>query len=542
MGFVDDWPYILSARTLAATGHIVYNGWATAMLGWQLYLAAAFFKLFGYSLTTARMSTLFVSAALAFFMQRIMVRTGISERNATIGTLALIFSPLYLMLSVTFMTDIPGLFSVVLCFYGCLRALVASTGRAIIGWLCFAVATNAICGTSRQIEWLGVLVMVPSTLWLLRSRQRVLIAGAAATLNGIIFIFACMRWYARQPYTLPEHLLPDSFPVAKALTQLSHSLLDIPFLLLPIVALFILPLRRISTRGIILISAAILAYLFLALYPSHLRGDFPLEPVLGDWINVHGVFEAVFIQGTPPSYINTAMRMLFTIASFGGLLGLIALLLRPQAAPPAPSSHGVSWYQLLVLTVPFALANLLLLLPRAATYGLTERYALSLLVVALPCLVRYYQDRVQPQLPFISIVLVAIMAIFAITLTHNLFSFYRARVALVSELHAAGISDTSVDNGWEYNTGVELQHASYINTSRMALPAHAYVPAPPLPAGTCPMNDYDAFPHIRPSYGVSFTPDACYGPAPFAPVHYSRWPYRTPGTLYVVRYIPPPKS
>jgi len=164
MGFVDDWPYILSARTLAATGHIVYNGWATAMLGWQLYLAAAFFKLFGYSLTTARMSTLFVSAALAFFMQRIMVRTGISERNATIGTLALIFSPLYLMLSVTFMTDIPGLFSVVLCFYGCLRALVASTGRAIIGWLCFAVATNAICGTSRQIEWLGVLVMVPSTL------------------------------------------------------------------------------------------------------------------------------------------------------------------------------------------------------------------------------------------------------------------------------------------------------------------------------------------------------------------------------------------
>ncbi len=22
--------------------------------------------------------------------------------------------------------------------------------------------------------------------------------------------------------------------------------------------------------------------------------------------------------------------------------------------------------------------------------------------------------------------------------------------------------------------------------------------------------------------------------APFAPIHYSRWPYRTPGTLYVV--------
>ena len=40
-------------------------------------------------------------------------------------------------------------------------------------------------------------------------------------------------------------------------------------------------------------------------------------------------------------------------------------------------------------------------------------------------------------------------------------------------------------------------------------------------------------------YGVSFNPNACYGPAPFAPVHYSRWPYREPGTLYVVRYTKP---
>jgi hypothetical protein len=26
---------------------------------------------------------------------------------------------------------------------------------------------------------------------------------------------------------------------------------------------------------------------------------------------------------------------------------------------------------------------------------------------------------------------------------------------------------------------------------------------------------------------------------PFAPVHYARWPYRTPGTLYGVRYVSP---
>ena len=41
MGISDDGPYILMAQTLASTGHIVYNGWAAAMIGWQLYLGAA---------------------------------------------------------------------------------------------------------------------------------------------------------------------------------------------------------------------------------------------------------------------------------------------------------------------------------------------------------------------------------------------------------------------------------------------------------------------------------------------------------------------
>lgn len=55
------------------------------------------------------------------------------------------------------------------------------------------------------------------------------------------------------------------------------------------------------------------------------------------------------------------------------------------------------------------------------------------------------------------------------------------------------------------------------------------------------MFDSDDTPHIRPLYGISFDPNACYGTAPFAPMHYSRWPYSTPGTLYVVRYISPAK-
>jgi hypothetical protein len=545
MGVVDDGPYILMTRNLASTGHLVYNGWPAAMLGLQLYLGAAFIKLFGFSFTTVRMSTLFIAVLTAFFLQRTLVRSGITERNATIGTLTLVLSPLYCILSVTFMTDIFGLFAIVVCLYGCLRALQSSSDRSAILWLCFAVVTNALVGTSRQIAWLGILVMAPSTLWLLRPRRRVLLSGTVVTLAGVLFILACVYWFRDRAYIQPEHLLPDAFPLPHILWELIYSVLDAAFLLLPIVALFLAEVRRTRLLALAITAVCLLGYIFIAIHPSHLRGTFPLEPIpkeIGEWVNVDAIFQFLLIKGEPPHYLHTGMQILLTLVSFGGLLGLFASFFRPRLAHPSmdvPSS--LTWKQLALLLLPFSIAYTLLLVPRAATTGIHDRYLLGLLVVALIFLVRYYQERAHDRLPIASMVLVALVAIYSIAVVHNFFSFYRARVALASELRAAGVPDTSVNNGWEYNFVVELQHAPYLNDSRIVLPANAYVPQPPLPAGTCPMIWYEKTPHIHPLYGVSFDPDACYGLAPFAPVHYSRWPYRTPGTLYVVRYVPAAK-
>jgi hypothetical protein len=544
MGISDDPPYILMAQKLAATGHIAYNGWAAPMLTWQLYLASAFIKLFGFSFTTVRMSTLLIAMALAFVLQRTLVRANISERNATIGTLALVLSPLYLMLSVTFMTDIPGLFAIVLCLYGCLRALQASTSRATIAWLFFAVATNALCGTSRQIAWLGTLVMVPSTLWLLRAQRRVFIAGLAITLAGALFIFACMHWLSHQPYIITVHLLPSALPAVHTLSQLIHALLDVPLLLLPIMALFLPAIRRSRPRVIALISFVLLIYILLAIHSSHqLHPIFLLEPTFGragGWVGVHGIHEGMQLQGTPPLFLNTGAQVLLTIASLGGLLCLIAVLPGTRRTPPAAlSSSALSWKQLGILLAPYTIAYTLLLIPRAATDVLFDRYMLELLIVALLCLVRYYQDQIQPRLPFASILLVAIMAIYGIAVTHNMFAIYRARLVLAAELRSAGLPDTSIDNGWEYNFAVELQHAPSINFPTIAVPANFYVPTPPPPPSHCPFFWYDYTPHIHPLYGISFDPNACYGPAPFAPVRYSRWLASQPGTLYIVHYTQP---
>jgi hypothetical protein len=543
MGVGDDGPYIRMAQTLATTGHVVYNAWASPMLTAQLYLGAAFIKLFGYSFTTVRMSTLLVALALAFLLQRTFVRAGISERNATLGTLAFVLSPLYLMLSVTFMSDVTGIFAIVLCLYGCLRALHSTIDRSSITWLCFAVASNVFFGTSRQIAWLGTLVMVPCVLWLLRDRRRVLVAGAAVNILGVIAIFACMQWLKHQRYALPLPLLTRNFHLAPILGQFGLLLLDCPFLILPIVALFLPEVRKSRPQVIALLTALLSGFLFLATYPSHLRGYFAplLEPTgaLGSWVTVHGFIEAVVLPGRFPLFLTPPIQVLLTIASIGGLFGLTISILRDRPPLSPVAAPTISWRQLALLVSPLSAAYCLLLLAGAGTTNLMyDRYALGLLVVALPCLVRFYQERIHPRLPPVSILLIAIIAIYGIALTHNDFAFDRARVALADELHAQGLPDTALNGSWEANLDVELRHADHINNPQLKTAANGYTPVPPPPPGPCQMSWYEKTPHIHPVYSISFDPNACYGPAPFAPVHYSRWPHTTPGMLYVVRSTP----
>jgi hypothetical protein len=545
MGICDDWSYILTTQKLAATGHISYNAWATAMLGWQLYLGAAFVKLFGPSMTSIRMSTLLVSMLTAFLIQRTLVRSGVSERNATLGTLTLVLSPLYMLLSVTFMTDIQGLFAIVLCLYSCLRALQSTIPRATLAWLIFAIATNVLFGSARQIAWLGVLVMVPSTLWLLRSHNRLprraLFAAILATAAGDLCVFACLRWFEHQSYSIPEHLFAGSFSPITVFDALLRAFLDLPFLILPITVLFFAVLRKTSPRSLALIALASLAYAFMAIRSHHQHPNLLLEPTMGDWVNIYGTFEVPYLKGEAPLFLHRGTQAALTILAIGGLFCFLATLARPsQCSPSTTPPAAPTWKQLGILLGPFTLAYTLLLVPRAASLGkVVDRYALALLFVLLLCLLRSFQERIRPQIPQSALLLIAPFAAYAIACTHNQFAFYRARIALAAELRAAHIPDTSVDAGWEANSSVELKYAGHINDSRILIPAHAFTPYPKPATDTCGMWLYDNFPHILPLYAISFDPNACAGPTNIPPLTYSRWPSPNPGTLYVVHYSNP---
>lgn len=541
----DEWTYLRSALDFSRTGHIVYNGWAAAILGWQLYLAGIFIKLFGFSFTVVRASTLLVAMATAFLLQRTLVRAGLRERNATIGTLTLVLSPLYLPLALSFMNDVTGLFSILLCLYCCLRALQAQTETAAIAWLAFAAAGNAVTGTARQISWLGLLVMVPCALWLLRGRRKILISGAVVWAAGVGIVLGVEHWFHHQPYTITEAFIPGRFgtgPLLHLGVFLSGFGLEAAFLLLPSLLMFVPACRQTSRRTkLVLFVLAVLCVLagVVLLLKSHVLQKVPL-PLLGNVLVVQGIGTGYPMLGTRPVVLSPALRLILTLVTIFGVVALLVSLWVRDRKPFVPFAAGVpSWRDLAILLVPFSLCYIFPLLPRAAFTRIYDRYLLALLMAAIILLLRYYQDFWRPRLPLASLLLVLVFAAYGVAATHDLFAMCRARLAAVAELEARGVPVTAIDGGWEFDAWTEMEQTGHVNDERVLNPSGAYIPLPtPVRAENCRLPIETEFAHVVPRFAVSFSPDSCLGRAPLPPVTYRTWLPPHDARVYIVRMSP----
>jgi len=123
-----------------------------------------------------------------------------------------------------------------------------------------------------------------------------------------------------------------------------------------------------------------------------------------------------------------------------------------------------------------------------------------------------------------------------------MFAQARARVKISEELTAAGVPDTHLQGGFDYDGWVEIEHAGHINDERIANPPGSYIPADIHRGLSCVAGDREELSpgdlHLAPEFGIAYRPDACRGPAPFAPVSYFRWLGFREATLYVVKFGP----
>lgn len=539
MGFNDDWSYIKTAQVFAQTGHFVYNGWATAMLGWQVVWGALFIKLFGFSFTVVRLSTVVVAMAAIVLFHAVLVRFGVNARNAVIGTLTLALSPLFFPLAASYMSDVPGLFVVLLCIYLCQRAIAAGSSGATIAWLCAAATSNVIGGTARQIAWLGALVMVPSAGWLLRRRRGVLPATLLLWLASVASVFACMSWFARQPYSISKpyfgkhHLIHLFF-------DLAGSVLLLLLLVYPILIAWLPQTRSISRKALIGILLVVLVWGF---YQWAMGWTMPwlINVIHVEFASTRGDF---LLQWGPlilPIWAREAVSLLVIATA---LIFMERHELWAPASKTIPQfwslvrktlSQATSWHDLLWILGPFCLCYFVLLIPSGYHLVIFDRYLLILMPPLITCLLKVYQECIASALPNFSVAVLGMLALLAVCGTHDLFAWERARLAAIYELRVSGIPRTQIQGGLEYDGWTQIEYGGYIDDPRIKIPAGAYHPNTHLPqvSAACTFGLAPVTPVVQPKYSIVFAQSGCLAPSKYPPVTYRTWLPPFKGTVYI---------
>jgi hypothetical protein len=528
MGFQDDWSYIRTALEFARTGHFVYNGWATAMLGWMIPWGAFFIKLFGFSFTSVRLSTLPIAMVTTYLLHSCMVRCGVARRNAVLGTLTFGLSPVFTPMAASFMTDVHGMFVILLCAWLCLRAIDAPSTRETLFWLTCAALSNVLGGTVRQIAWLGALVMVPSTAAYLRRRKGVLSYATFLWVLSFAGILGCLRWWANQPYSVPERIDRGSIDASMVHHfggRLVKGLLCLLLLIYPVLAAWFGQIPQLSRRALLRVAGLVALILTVLLQIDVGARDLWVFPWIG-----HLLYSVIYGRGEfpGPGPVPISLNTRLIVSLFVVATALIFIeryrTISSQRKVERTAPLARSWREALWVFGPFSIAYILLLLPRAMYEFLYDRYMLGIMPMAMILLLRLYQRWFSDRVPALTFAVLALFAVVSVAGTHDWFAVNRARVLAVEELHTAGIPKTAIQGGFEYDGWTEITAAGYVNEKRITVPAGAYHRF----AGLALPHNCEHFfsamaAHVHPRYVVVGSPLPCFDPSSFPSVDYRAW-------------------
>lgn len=535
VGMNDDWVYTLIARDFARTGHLIFHGWASPLLGWQALWGAAFAKLFGPTFTSIRLSTIPLALATGLFLHAVLRRFGLNRAHANFGTLAFVMCPVFFALSDTFMTDVPALFAIIVCLYFCQSAAAASTVRESILWLSAAALSNIFFGTVRQVAWLGVLVIVPSCGWMLRRRRLLPQTTVALWIIGTLSIRWMTHWFAGQPYTAPEKLIPGAltrsvlfhFAVQAGRAAATTILLLLPVLAVSVSAIW--PPRRAQTARIACGMAA-LGVVYAILH--HIgRADFIQFPWIGNTISAHGILQDPPLFGS--QRVVPLPWLLLVVGSLTFCILASAEMLWASRHNASSFSHaanqrirGLSCKATAVLLLPFLAAYCVVLVPRAAFFAMFDRYLLEITAVLLIFFLRWHQEYVSLQIPRFAVATLAIVSMVSVAGTHDLFALSRAEVRLADNLQQSGIPRTEIRGGFAFDSQTQVEAMGYLNDPRIINPVGAYQPPlarPPVYDPACAYPFFIYLPAVDGRYVISADPKPCLAPIPFPTASFRTW-------------------
>ncbi len=463
---LDDWSFAAAVRGILADGTFRPTDWTAMTLVMQTLWGSAFSLIAGYSFDTLRFSTAvlaFAAVALCYLLSREM---GLPRWLCLLTAATLASTPFFVVLSVTFMTDIPFLAAMLAAALSFVRALRQPS------WRTFAVAI-VLTLFSVLIRQLAIALPLAFALiypFFHRGRARSVLIGAIPLLFGIAAFVGYQIWLGSSG-RLPSdsemwtqwflHSLTDPGTIKTALRNIYVALVYLGWFLLPLSIVIMVTANdeyRSTLRRDVFGAGIVIA--LLTLLTRARDGSWPVQMPTADNILV-------------PSGLGTPLLR-------------DQYLLRLDNIPPLPNA-----FWLLISALGLIGATLLLALLTTAAISLVKRWrqrqttdrdgsaALLLVSVAaylFPVLVTAFFDRyLLPALPLLTVALAAVLlpvraslpefrwqcvsvallagfATFSIAGTHDYLAWNRLRWQMLGELmQKRQLTPAQIDGGSEFN-------------------------------------------------------------------------------------------
>lgn len=436
----DDWAYAHAVRSWLETGHMERLPWTWVPLWTHAALGVAFSSVLGFSFETLRLASFAMGWVGVLGAYALCRQLGLRPGWSALGAATLAANPLYVLLSFSFMTDVP--FTAAVAWS--LVFLVRGLERGSRGWLAAGLAVGLVAMGSRQFVLPLFPAVAVAALWR-RPRDGVgalaaLAAGAAAfallfvpsqsaSAPGAGELAGAGRWLAL--WNDPN--LPF-FVARNALWFVTY----LGLFLAPVVALRRLPPGQTPWLGLAAWGAAGAA--ILALIPTPLRMPFAVDLVNASHLGILTTHGASTLPPVAPAFW-------WVVAGLGLWMGIFA-------AARLGSEAVAGWDRLArrpgwLLLGLFALLYLGLLLPRWPAF---DRYLLPVIPALATLLLAPLLGSGQPVRGALrlGVGLAVGLAVLGILGTRDTLAHLRARQVLLEELLASGVPSRCIDGGQEF--------------------------------------------------------------------------------------------
>lgn len=477
----DDWSYAQTVRTLLETGQFTPFGYTSMTLLGQTLWGALFCLPFGFSHVALRVSTIVAGAIGLAALALLLQGAGCDRRKTVAATLVLGFNPVWLVLSVSFMTDIEfAAYSIVSTLFFCQYLRTRRTG-VLLAAIAFALAAVSVrqLGLNLTMAMFGALVLES------RKDKRGIVLSAVGIIASVAFLLGFALWLevrhampaaADVPFDAFARALATPHTFITKFEQFTRGILVhmgwflSPLLLWRAPAMFA-QYNRLHHGRKILIGAAVIGLVWFVLMAV-------VRPLPLNWVTMNDSgLGPVRLHGPPgvmpgPEPLPKAFWILMTFIAVSGTM--LMLLEVGLAARSIVNARRLRQFDGVASLRAFLLFNAVIYLGPLFVAGYFDRYLIVPAFALLALFTIEWQwdanarSRETPHkgtraFSAAAVFVVVLIGAYTVAGTHDYLSWNRARWVLLDTLLRQGVKPAQIDGGEEFN-GTYLYDPNYVSS------------------------------------------------------------------------------